>query len=131
MSLAGLKASLAKDAATVIQSDELCLAVGAAAEDVARYTVDHMEERCVWLDGGCHAVLTTSRVDIVSDISIDGDSSTWSQLGQYWTILASSFGSSASSGIASEDSRISLALGLAKLERNLLAGVQESQEAAA
>jgi ataxin-10 len=78
-----------------------------------------------------HTVLTTSRVEIVSDISSDRDSSTWLQLGKYWNVLAFSFGSSASSGIASEDSRISLALGLAKLERNLLAGVQEFQEAAA
>ena len=74
------------------------------------------------------------RHDAVSSLSITDAESFWDRLGSLWTILARSFdqGSSDSSSTslwASEDSRIALVLGLAKLERNMIAGLMSHQQA--
>jgi len=53
----------------------------------------------------------------------------WSVLGNYWSLLADSLHPSSSRN-ASEDSLIDLALGLAKLERNLVAGLASHQASA-
>ena len=55
----------------------------------------------------------------------------WDRLGSIWAALAQSFDPSKTSNECrqpSENSRISLALALGKLERNLIAGLQEYQE---
>lgn len=65
-----------------------------------------------------------SRVDIALELGKDG---LWDRLGGLWPSISSSFHPTTGSAIASEDSRVSLALALAKLERNLVAGLEEHQ----
>lgn len=65
------------------------------------------------------------REDLVEQIS--SGRSLWDRIGQIWIALSAAFHPITGKAIASEDSRISLALALAKLERNLIAGIEEHQ----
>ncbi|WVQ99934.1 hypothetical protein IAU59_007077 [Kwoniella sp. CBS 9459] len=104
----------------ILGSDEACLAISGQVEDVARYIARHLSEREGYID-------------------LDHDDTIFEALAIIWNPLATSFdpsssnlstSTSTSEGYASEDSRIQLALALAKLERNLVAGLQAFQDAA-
>ncbi|KAL0249840.1 hypothetical protein I308_103142 [Cryptococcus tetragattii IND107] len=96
-----------------LESDELCLEGASNCEGIARYLAGHLNER----------------TDILESEEAEGF---FQGLGQVWTPLATSFDPSAKdmSRYASEDSRIRLALGLAKMERNLVAGLLPFQSEA-
>ncbi|KIR34774.1 hypothetical protein I352_03026 [Cryptococcus deuterogattii MMRL2647] len=96
-----------------VESDELCLEVASNYEGIARYLAGHLNER----------------TDI---LELEEAEEFFQGLGQVWTSLATSFDPSAKdmSRYASEDSRIQLALGLAKMERNLVAGLLPFQSEA-
>ena len=74
------------------------------------------------------------RHDALSSLSITDGECFWDRLGSLWTALArsfdqSSYDSSSTPSWASEDSRIILGAGLAKLERNMIAGLMSHQQA--
>jgi hypothetical protein len=60
---------------------------------------------------------------------IDGED-VWSRLGVYWDRLGEEFDPIGTTKHVSEDTAIALALMLAKLERNLIAGLSNHQKAA-
>ncbi|KAK1927072.1 spinocerebellar ataxia type 10 protein domain-containing protein, partial [Papiliotrema laurentii] len=111
MSLTGLREYLQKHPDQLIGSDELCLGLAAEAEGIAKYTATHLDER----------------PDLVVDLSSENDA--WSAFGCLWSRLALSLHPTVKPPFesASEDSRRNLALALAKLERNLVAGIAEHQ----
>ncbi|OCF37853.1 hypothetical protein I316_00077 [Kwoniella heveanensis BCC8398] len=121
MDMKKLASALRQGASAILRSDEACLEVAGDAEDVARYVAQHLSER----------------EDLV-DLEDPDDEIIFNALSTFWAGLASSFDPSSShSGLnpsegrwASEDSRTQLALALAKLERNLVAGLQPFQAAA-
>ncbi|OXG16883.1 hypothetical protein C366_03678 [Cryptococcus neoformans Tu401-1] len=92
--------------ASAVESDELCLEGASNCEGIARHLAGHLSERSY--------ILESEKAEEF-----------FQGLGQTWTSLATSFDPSAkdTSRYASEDSRIQLALGLAKMERNLVAGL--------
>lgn len=69
-----------------------------------------------------------SRYDLVESLSTAGP--VWPRLAGLWDAIGRSFQPGSEAAGSSEDSRISLALGLAKLERNLIAGLAEHQDPA-
>ncbi|WVR07462.1 hypothetical protein IAU60_004503 [Kwoniella sp. DSM 27419] len=100
----------------VLGSDEACLLVAGSVEAGARYVAQHMSDR-------------EDEIDITSDDNI------FHKLGAYWERLAQCFDPSVASeasqvNLASEDSRIQVALALGKLERNLVAGLLPFQNKA-
>ncbi|WWD19023.1 hypothetical protein CI109_103480 [Kwoniella shandongensis] len=116
MVIHSLASALSQGVDQVLRSDETCLEVASEAEKVARYLAHNLDER-------------EELVDLEDDVTI------FTSLSPFWTSLARSFEpnpttSSSSRASASEDSRISLALALGKLERNLVAGLQLFQEEA-
>lgn len=62
--------------------------------------------------------------------TLGGDGLVWQRIAGIWKVIGRSFQPGFEESGSSEDSRISLALGLAKLERNLIAGLTEHQELA-
>ncbi|GFZ49470.1 hypothetical protein JCM24511_07590 [Saitozyma sp. JCM 24511] len=110
MDSAELLRELEEDRQVVRDSDERCLALAAQAEAAARYAAQHLDER----------------PQIVKDLSTASFHDVWQRFERQWSALADSFGAHGTS-VASEDSRILLATALAKLERNLVAGIPEHQ----
>ncbi|KAL7422812.1 hypothetical protein Q5752_002108 [Cryptotrichosporon argae] len=95
----------------VVDSDELCLASAAVYEGAARYIATHLNERD----------------EILAALAEHTSTSPFTHLGRLWSALAAAL-DPAHAG--PEDSRVELAAALAKLERNMVAGVQANQEAA-
>ncbi|ORY35467.1 spinocerebellar ataxia type 10 protein domain-domain-containing protein [Naematelia encephala] len=115
MDVGDLRKALDQDATQIVYSDELCLAVASVTETTARWIAQNLSER-------------TQLVDTFSQDGSQAD--IWSRLGAIWKSIALSFAPAVSSSTSSEDSRIYLALALAKFERNLLAGLREHQDEA-
>ncbi|WVF72716.1 hypothetical protein IAT40_007534 [Kwoniella sp. CBS 6097] len=121
MDIKQLSSALRRNPEQILSSDEACLKVSGEVEEVARYIAQHLSEREDLID-------------------LEDDENIFDALSTFWACLADSFdpssGTSASARAstsrehASEDSRIQLALALAKLERNLVAGSQPFQDAA-
>ncbi|WWC90768.1 uncharacterized protein L201_005705 [Kwoniella dendrophila CBS 6074] len=116
MDFEGIISALLGKSETILQSDEACLDIAKNVEGVARYLAQHLEER-------------EDLIALESNVNI------FDALSPFWAGLANSFDPSQAAkndiiGWASEDSRIQLALALGKLERNLIAGLKEFQDAA-
>ena len=65
------------------------------------------------------------RGDIVRELSLD--QSLWEKLRELWNALAETLHPTKASSGSSEDSLTNLALALAKLDRNLVAGLEDHQ----
>ncbi|WOO81287.1 Copper transport protein 86 [Vanrija pseudolonga] len=107
-----------------VAHDEVCLASAGQLERAARFVAVHLGDRPEIFE----------ELEQAQGAGADADD-VWALLGRLWAQLADSFdptpGSAAARAqLASEDSRIALALAAAKLERNLVAGVYEYQKAA-
>ncbi|WWC71634.1 uncharacterized protein I206_105592 [Kwoniella pini CBS 10737] len=117
MDTSGLAAALIQGSEVILKSDEACLDFARSSEGVARYIAQNLDER-----------------QELVDLDDEGNN-IFDALNLLWAKLAKSFDPSQatanhSEGWASEDSRIQLALGLGKLERNLIAGLQTFQDIA-
>ncbi|TYJ51520.1 hypothetical protein B9479_007904 [Cryptococcus floricola] len=102
--------SLAIDT-TAIYSDEEALQQASSSETAARNIAQNLHRR-------------------TEILPIDAARGLFDDVGRTWALLAASFDPSEQadkSSFASEDSRLELALALAKLERNLVAGLLELQ----
>lgn len=72
----------------------------------------------------------TCREDIIADINAAGKP-VWEGLGSLWPVIAASLDPSPKElSTVDEEARIALAAATAKLERNLIAGLFENQQAA-
>lgn len=127
-----LRQELDRDVSHTIGSDEACLSTAEHCEEAARYLARHLESRYASSAFDSKDLIVFLRQEVVTFPYGTGSRTVWDRIGALWAAISSSFTPSPSSGatLASEESRISVASALAKLERNLVAGLQVHQEAA-
>ena len=73
-----------------------------------------------------HQLTDFGRPQFEAKYLAEADISIYDTLGPFWKSLAASF-SPSSSAVLSEDARVSFALSLGKLERNVIAGRADAQ----